>query len=81
MVHRVSTAAEKALEQMNGPYVCPLQAGPAWRSAHECGFDMSLVEGALSRTPEQRLDDHQEALDLVLEIEEARRRESLDAAG
>jgi hypothetical protein len=33
---------------------------------------MSLVEDALLRTPEQRIEEHQHALDLVLEIEAAR---------
>jgi hypothetical protein len=27
---------------------------------------MSLVEGALSQTPEERLDEHQRALDMLL---------------
>jgi hypothetical protein len=53
-------------------YHCPPGAGPAWRAAHEFGFDMSLVEEALRKTPEQRLDDHQGVLDLILEIEAAR---------
>jgi hypothetical protein len=32
---------------------------------------MSLVEAALRLTPEQRLEEHQHALDLILEIESA----------
>ena len=36
------------------------------------GLDMSLVEDALAKTPEQRLEDHQHALNLVLEIEASR---------
>ncbi len=63
---------EKVLAEINGPYVCPPDAGPAWRAACDYGFDMSLVEDALSRTPEQRLEEHQRALNLVLEIMEAR---------
>lgn len=62
---------EETLAQMNGKYVCPPDAGPAWRAAMEYGFDMSLVEDALSKTPEQRLEQHQRALDLVLAIKEA----------
>lgn len=63
---------EQLLAQINGPYVCPPDAGPAWRAACDYGFDMSLVEDALRRTPEQRLEEHQRALNLVLEIMEAR---------
>ena len=59
---------EKILAQMNGEYVMPPDAGPAWRAAVDYGFDMSLVEDALRMTPEQRLEQHQRALDLVLEV-------------
>ena len=59
---------EETLAQINGKYVCPPGAGPAWRAAVEYGFDMSLVEDALRMTPEQRLEQHQRALDLVLEV-------------
>lgn len=57
---------------MNGAYVMPPDAGPAWRAAHAFGFDMSLVEDALKLTPEQRLDEHQQKLNFLLEIEAAR---------
>lgn len=57
------------LAQMNGEYVMPPDAGPAWRAAAEFGFDMSLVEGALRMTPEQRLDEHQQLLNFFLEIQ------------
>jgi hypothetical protein len=63
---------EKLLAVINGPYLCPPEAGPAWRAACDYGFDMSLVEDALRRTPEERLEEHQRALDLVLEIISAR---------
>jgi hypothetical protein len=59
---------EETLAQMNGKYVMPPDAGPAWREAVEHGFDMSLVEVALRMTPEQRIEQHQRALDLVLEV-------------
>ena len=59
------------LAQMNGEYVMPPDAGPAWRAAAEYGFDMSLVEDALRLTPEQRLELHQRALDMMLELKEA----------
>ena len=62
------------IEQLNRGYVCPPDAGPAWRAAYEYGFDMSLVEDALRMTPEQRLEQHQHALNLVLEIEASRER-------
>jgi hypothetical protein len=60
------------LAQMNGEYVMPPDAGPAWRAAAAFGFDMSLVEDALHKTPEQRLDEHQQLLDFYLEAELAR---------
>ena len=60
------------IEQLNRGYVCPPDAGPAWRAACEYGFDMSLVEDALRMTPEERLEEHQHALDMILEIESAR---------
>jgi hypothetical protein len=62
---------EETLAQMNGKYVMPPDAGPAWRAAAEYGFDMSLIEDALQLTPEQRLEQHQRALDLILEVKEA----------
>ena len=62
---------EETLAQMNGKYVMPPNAGPAWRAAAEYGFDMSLVEDALRLTPEQRLEQHQRALDMMLELKEA----------
>jgi len=59
------------LAQMNGEYVMPPDAGPAWRAAMKYGFDMSLIEDALRLTPEQRLEQHQRALDMILEVKEA----------
>lgn len=63
---------EATLAQMNGQYAMPADAGPAWRAAAEYGFDMSLVEDALRLTPEERLDEHQQKLDFLLEIEASR---------
>jgi hypothetical protein len=63
------------LAQINGQYVMPSDAGPAWRAAVEYGFDMSLVEDAMQLTPEQRLEQHQRALDMILEVKEAGERE------
>ena len=59
------------LAQMNGEYVMPPGAGPAWLAASKYGFDMALIEDALSKTPEERLDAHQRALDMILELKEA----------
>ena len=59
------------IEELNRGYVCPPDAGPAWRAACEYGFDMSLVEHALSLTPEQRLAEHQQVIDFLLEVQEA----------
>jgi hypothetical protein len=41
--------------------------------AEQAGFDLSLVEGSLRLTPEQRLLQHQTALDCVLMAERAGR--------
>jgi hypothetical protein len=57
---------EALIEQLNRGYVCPPDAGPAWRAACDYGFDMSLVEDALKQTPEERLEEHQQALDMLL---------------
>lgn len=62
---------DETLAQINGKYTMPADAGPAWRAAVEYGFDMSIVEDALRLTPEQRLEQHQRALDLILEVKEA----------
>lgn len=58
---------------MNGQYVLPPDAGPAWRAAHAAGLDMSLVECALQLTPEERLAEHQQVIDFLLEVQEAGR--------
>ena len=62
---------QSVIDQLNRGYVCPPDAGPEWRAACNYGFDMSLVEDSLSKTPEERLEAHQRALDLVLEVKEA----------
>jgi hypothetical protein len=72
---------EATLAQMNGQYVMPPDASPAWRAACEYGFDMSLVEEALFMTPEQRIAEHQHALNLLLEIEAARELNNEDRSG
>ena len=67
---------EETLAQINGKYVMPADAGPHWRAAAEYGFDMSLIEETLRMTPEQRVDHHQRALDLVLEAMAAGERDA-----
>ncbi len=69
MITRMIDAA--TLAQMNGEYVMPPDAGPAWRAAYEAGEDMSLIEHALNLTPEQRLAEHQQVIDFLLEVQEA----------
>jgi hypothetical protein len=59
------------LAQMNGEYVMPPDAGPAWRAAVEYGFDMSLIEESLKLTPEQRLAEHQQVLNFLIELQES----------
>ena len=62
---------EVTLAQMNGEYVMPPDAGPAWRAAAEYGFDMSLIEASMKLTPEQRLAEHQQVIDFLIEIQES----------
>ena len=59
------------LAQMNGEYAMPPDAGPAWRAAHAAGIDMSLIEDSLTMTPAQRLEEHQQVLNFLLEVQEA----------
>jgi hypothetical protein len=60
------------LAQINGEYVLPPDAGPAWRAACQMGYDMSLIQDWLNKTPEERLDEHQHMVNLMLQIEAAR---------
>jgi hypothetical protein len=62
---------KETLDQINGEYVFPANAGPAWRAAAKYGFDMSLVEESLKLTPEQRLAEHQQVLDFLIEVQTA----------
>jgi hypothetical protein len=52
------------LAQMNGEYVMPLDAGPAWRAAHAAGIDMSIIEENLKLSPWERLLANDRALAL-----------------
>jgi hypothetical protein len=62
---------DRTLAQMNGEYAMPDDAGPAWRAAHEAGLDMSLIEAALQLTPEQRLAEHQQVINFLLQVRAA----------
>lgn len=50
-------------------YICPPDAGPAWRAAYEAGCDMAEIEENLRLTPEQRVEKHQRKLDALLRAE------------
>jgi hypothetical protein len=62
---------EETLAQINGRYMMPPDAGPAWREAFAAGVDMSLIEASLALTPEQRLAEHQQVIDFSLEVQAA----------
>jgi hypothetical protein len=62
---------EATLAQMNGEYLMPADVGPAWRAAAEYGFDMSLIEESLKLTPEQRLAEHQQVINFLIELQES----------
>jgi hypothetical protein len=62
---------EATMAQLNGAYVMPSDAGPAWRAAHEAGTDMSLIEGSLRLSPEQRLEENQQVVNFLLTLQEA----------
>ncbi len=71
---------ESTLAQMNGHYVLPKDAGPAWREAHDAGIDMSLIEANLKLTPEERLAQHQQVIDFLLEVRAAGETKSVHAS-
>ncbi|MEI7731454.1 MAG: hypothetical protein WCO56_17905 [Verrucomicrobiota bacterium] len=48
-----------------------LSDGPAWQAAAAAGFDMSLIELNLAKTPWERLQDHDEALAFASLLQEA----------
>jgi len=69
---------DATLAQMNGEYVMPPDASPAWREAKDAGIDMSLVELSLAQCPAERLAAHQKFMEFVLEVQGGR---NADAAG
>ena len=64
--------AKETLAQMNGKYVMPPDAGPAWRAAYEAGVDMSLLEDSLKRSSWERLLANDRALGLVRALEKTK---------
>jgi|HubBroStandDraft_6_1064221.scaffolds.fasta_scaffold2282315_1 hypothetical protein len=50
-------------------YVCPPDAGPAWRAAYAAGCDMEQLEANLKLTPWERLLKHDKLLNEWLEFE------------
>jgi hypothetical protein len=63
---------EETLAQMNGKYLMPPDAGPAWRAAFAAGMDMSLIEENLKRSPWERLLANDSALALIRAIQQAK---------
>jgi len=59
------------IEQLNRGYVCPPDAGPAWRRAARAGVDMADLEQNLQLTPWERLLKHDCRLRRILMREEA----------
>jgi hypothetical protein len=55
----------ETIAQINGRYVCPPDAGTAWRAAMDAGIDMSLIEDSLKLLPEERLAEHQQVVDFL----------------
>lgn len=66
---------EATLAQINGEYVMPPDAGPAWRAAVKAGIDMSLIEENLKKTPWQRLLANDKTLALVRTVQNAKTRQ------
>jgi hypothetical protein len=60
------------LAQMNGEYVMPLDAGPAWRAAYAAGIDMSLIEENLKLSPWERLLANDRALALARTLQQGK---------
>jgi len=69
--NKIQMIDEETLAQMNGKYICPPDAGPAWRAAMEAGVDMSLIEENLRRTPWERLLANESALALIRVIQKS----------
>ncbi|XOV72110.1 MAG: hypothetical protein ACFHW5_02700 [Verrucomicrobiota bacterium] len=59
------------IEELNGGYVCPPVARPAWRAAYEAGVDMALLEEKLAMTPAERLEAHHKAINRILALRDS----------
>jgi hypothetical protein len=68
-VRKIAMTDQDLIDLLNRGYACPPDAGPAWRAAHEAGIDMSLIEDALAMSYEERLEDHQMALNQLLQLQ------------
>ncbi|MGD0537692.1 MAG: hypothetical protein ABSC03_08610 [Verrucomicrobiota bacterium] len=62
---------EAFIEQLNRGYVCPPDAGPAWRAAAVAGIDLSLIELSLAKTPWERWVEHDDALSFSLQLRDS----------
>src|SRR5437867_13443245 len=70
----VTQAAENALPPLrlcNNAGMNP-STDPAMEEARRAGFDLNLIEMNLSLPPEERWRQHDMALEVILELEEAR---------
>ncbi|EEF59114.1 hypothetical protein [Pedosphaera parvula] len=47
------------------------EPGPAWKAAEAEGYDMSLIEENLRKTPEERIRAHSRALAMATALREA----------
>jgi|GEM_PF-894874 len=59
------------MKELNRGYVCPPDAGPAWRAAYEAGVDMALLEEKLAMTPSERLEAHHRAINRILALRDS----------
>ena len=64
---------EETLAQINGKYVMPPDAGPAWRAAVEMGYDMTLIECNLEMSPWERILQNDGFVNFIRTIQEAGR--------
>ena len=53
----------------------PSREGPAWQAARAYGIDVSLLEDSLKLTPLERIRTHARALDEVLMLRDAVRKQ------
>lgn len=67
MLSKKQEAAD-LIKELNRGYVCPPDAGPAWRAAHEAGVDMALLEEKLAMTPAERLEAHHQAMNRLMAL-------------